>query len=380
LSLLKDNPRLHLASYFAITTNTVQFGAELDFYFGVSGFSVVGEFGFDLLFQFDPFQFIAAVRACLAVRAGDTDILSLNLAFQLQGTTPWKATGDASFGILFFSVTVHFDKTWGESQDLSLPSVAILPAVLDEFARDTNWKGSLSASATQLVQLLPDAQAAGALLIDAAGVLEVGQTLLPLGTPLELFNNARPSDISSIDVQGLRIGAHAFDATALQVVEEEFAPSAFRALSDKDKLAASSYEPLKGGVAVSASNVLQTDYLLGRPVTYESIVDDGTPGVPPQRSTAFGNVALFGPLVRGGAVGSCVLSRRAAVQRERATVLNVAAGDERFSVVSTDNLRVVDDQSHGLTRSLAQARFGALVAGGRGADQIDIVPAYRAAA
>jgi len=379
ISLLKDNPRLRLSSYFAITTNTVQFGAELDFYFKVSGFSVVGDFGFDVLFQFNPFHFIAAVHARLAVRAGGSDLLSLNLAFELQGTTPWKAKGEASFGILFFSVSVHFEKTWGEQQDISFPSIAILPAVLDEFRRDINWKGSLSASATQLVQLFPNAQAAGALLIDAAGVLEIGQTLVPLGAELKRFNNAQPSDISSIDVKELRIAGATVPAATLRDVSEEFAPAAFRELSDEDKLAAASYEPMKGGIAALGSEAFSTDYLIGRPVTYENIVDDGTPGLPPLRSKAPGNVAMFGALVRGGAVGASVLSRRAAIRRQRSTVRDVTTDEERFSVVSTDDLQAVDAQSHGLTRSQAQARLGQLIAAGHGADRIDVIPTYRAA-
>src|SRR5262249_33315352 len=77
ISLLKDNPRLKLTAYFALTTNTVQLGAELDFYAGAGGFNVVGKLGFDVLFQFDPFHFIASVHARVALRAGDTDLFSI---------------------------------------------------------------------------------------------------------------------------------------------------------------------------------------------------------------------------------------------------------------------------------------------------------------
>jgi hypothetical protein len=379
LSLLKDNPRLRLSAYFALTTNTVQFGAELDFYFRVSGFSVVGDFGFDVLFQRSPFHFVASVHARLAVRAGSTDLLSLTLAFELRGTTPWRATGKASFGILFFSVSVHFDKTWGDLLDLIVPEIAVLAAVLDEFRRDEHWIGSLTATASQLAQFFPRARAATGLLVDPASVLEVSQCLVPLGAELNLFNNARPSDISSVDVHELRIAGRAVDTGTLRDVSEEFAPAAFRELSDEDKLAAASYEPMKGGVAARGDDALAADYLIGRPVTYESIVDDGTPGTPPVRSRALGNVALFAPLIRGGAVGSSALSRRAAVRRQRGGVLDVSADEETFSVVSTDNLRAVDPQSRTLSRSRAQARLSTLIAAGRSADEIDIIPAYRAA-
>ena len=378
LSLLKDNPRLRLTSYFAVTTNTVQFGAELDFYFGVSGLSVVGDFGFDVLFQFDPFSFIASVKARVAVRSGSTDLFSLSLTFDLQGTTPWTAKGDAKFSILFFSFTVHFEKTWGERIDISAPAIAILPAVLDEFRRDVTWKATLSETATQLVQLFPPAEVSGALLVDAAGVLEISQTLVPLGAELRKFNNARPSDISSVNVFELRISGSAVPRAELGDVSEEFAPQAFRDLSDKDKLAAASYEPMKGGVAAAGGKALATDYVIGRPITYENIVDDGTPNVPPTRKKAAGTAPLFTSLVRGGAVGASPLSRRVAVRRQRNSVRNVSAKEETFSVVSTADLTAVDAASRGLSRSQAQDRIAKLVAAGRAAADIDIIPAYRA--
>jgi hypothetical protein len=371
LSLLKDNPRLKLTSYLALTTNTIQFGAELDFYFHVSHFSIVGDFGFDVLFQWSPFRFDAAVRAHLAVRAGDSDLLSLRLAFQLQGTTPWHAKGEASFGILFWTISVHFDKTWGEQVDLSLPSVAVLPAALDEFRRDLNWKAALSATATQLVQLFPTT----GLVIDAAGILEISQALVPLGAQLSLFNNAAPSDISALDVHTLRIAG---TLVTPHDVPGEFAPAAFRELSDQDKLAAASYETMKSGVAAAGADTLVADYLLGRPVTYERIVDDGTPA-PPARSQAPASLATFTRLVRGGAVGSSPLSKKAAVDRQRNSVRDVALSDERFTVVTTSDLRAVDAGSHALSRSQAQARLGSLLASGHRADDLDIIPAYRAA-
>jgi hypothetical protein len=379
LSLLKDNPRLRLSSYFALTSNTVQFGAELDFYFKVSRFSVVGNFGFDALFQWDPFRFVASVQARLAVRAGGSDILSLRLAFELQGTSPWRAKGEASFGILFFTIKVRIDKTWGEQLDHTLPQVAVLPALLDELRRDERWTGALSATASQLVQVAPRALAAGGLVIDPAGVLEISQTLVPLGAALERFNNARPSDISSVDIKELRIGGTAVPAAGLRAVTEEFAPAAFRELSDADKLAAASYESMKGGIAAVGSDALITDYVLGRPVSYERIVDGGAPGAPPARTTTVSAAATFAPLVRGGAVGSSVLSRKAAVRREHGRVRAVVASEDRFSVVSTANLRVVDAQSQNLSRSQAQARLRALIAAGRRDDELDIIPAYRAA-
>ena len=160
-------------------------------------------------------------------------------------------------------------------------------------------------------------------------MLEISQSLVPLGAELKRFNNARPSDISSVNVFELRISGSAVPRAELGDVSEEFAPQAFRDLSDKDKLAAASYEPMKGGVAAAGGKALATDYVIGRPVTYENIVDDGTPNVPPTRKKVAGTAPLFTALVRGGAVGASPLSRRVAVRRQRNSVRNVSAKEER---------------------------------------------------
>src|SRR5205807_5358196 len=60
ISLLSDdNPRLKVESYFAVTSNTVQFGARVELYAEQSGFNIYGFLVFDVLFQFDLFHFFA---------------------------------------------------------------------------------------------------------------------------------------------------------------------------------------------------------------------------------------------------------------------------------------------------------------------------------
>jgi uncharacterized protein DUF6603 len=54
-----DNPRLRFETYLALTFNTVQFGARLDVSYSAAVFTLAGFLGFDALFQFAPFQFIA---------------------------------------------------------------------------------------------------------------------------------------------------------------------------------------------------------------------------------------------------------------------------------------------------------------------------------
>src|SRR5207244_8530941 len=89
--------------------------AEL--YAAAAGFNVYGFIGYDVLFQFDPFKFIADFAAGLALRLGSSVIMGIRVSGELSGPTPWDAKGDASFSILFFDITVSFHETWGDPPD-----------------------------------------------------------------------------------------------------------------------------------------------------------------------------------------------------------------------------------------------------------------------
>ena len=66
-----DNPRLTCEAYFALTSNTVQFGARANLYAAAFGFNVQGEAGYDVLIQLMPVPLPGRVlrRACSCARA-----------------------------------------------------------------------------------------------------------------------------------------------------------------------------------------------------------------------------------------------------------------------------------------------------------------------
>ena len=96
ISLLSgDNPRISVMSYFAVTSNTsAEFGARAELCAAAAGFNVYGFISYDVLFQFDPFKFIASFEAELALREGTSTIMGIHLSGQLSGTSPWNALGD----------------------------------------------------------------------------------------------------------------------------------------------------------------------------------------------------------------------------------------------------------------------------------------------
>ena len=79
---------MRFEAYLALTSNTVQFGARLDFSYSAAVFTLAGFLGFDALFQFAPFQFIADVGTLVALKRGGSVLMGVFLEITLAGPTP----------------------------------------------------------------------------------------------------------------------------------------------------------------------------------------------------------------------------------------------------------------------------------------------------
>src|SRR5262249_60553009 len=138
----------------------VQFGAAIHILFGTDDFNVHGDLGFDVLFQFSPFYFNALISGSLGIDIFGAGVMSIDLRFSLEGPTPWRAKGTGSISILFFSIDIDFDTTWGEPADTSLPPVHVMPLLVAEVDKQQKWKAmpppqsNLLASLSKLVDCL----------------------------------------------------------------------------------------------------------------------------------------------------------------------------------------------------------------------------------
>ena len=86
VSLLNTSAsRIFIEGYFAITSNTVQFGARAEVFFGLSSLNVQGHLAFDALFQFSPFYFIFEISASLSVKVFGVGLFSVKVRGTLDG-------------------------------------------------------------------------------------------------------------------------------------------------------------------------------------------------------------------------------------------------------------------------------------------------------
>ena len=106
-----DNPRFTCEAYFAVTSNTLQFGARASLYAAAYGFSVQGEVGFDVLFQRQPLHFLCDFFASIQLKRGSHNLFKVKVTGALEGPRPLRLTAKASFEILWCDFTIRFDKT-----------------------------------------------------------------------------------------------------------------------------------------------------------------------------------------------------------------------------------------------------------------------------
>jgi hypothetical protein len=267
-----DNPRLKADSYFAVTSNTVQFGAHVELYAAAMGFNVYGFLGYDVLFQFDPFHFIARLDGGIALREGTEVIAGINISAQLSGPNPFDARGDATLTILLLEVTVSFHVTFGDPPP-AIPAATedLLTRLQGELADTRNWRAELPANNHLHVTVRKIEPPVGTelVVIHPAGVLTFSQRSMPLENYLiEKFGNRRPLADNKFKLDNANCGGMPLGAD-FQGTREQFAPGNFTNLSDSDKLSRHSFELLPSGFRLTAAQDLQGSKPEVREVDYE---------------------------------------------------------------------------------------------------------------
>lgn len=253
-----DNPRFRLTSYFALTTNTVQFGAAADLYAAAAGFSIAGDLGFDVLFQFDPFEFVADLYGRVELRGGPFTV-GVGVDATLSGPGPYHARGHASFEFLFITAKVRFDATIGAARDQPpLPPAKVLPELVAALERAGNWEAQRPTDGRDVVTIRA-IDPGTSVLVHPLGSLTVRERVIPLDVAVDRFGSARPADgrrfavTSATTTDGM--GADALSLTAPTAVREAFAPAQFFDLTDTEKLNAPAFERLPAGYRLAPDGV-----------------------------------------------------------------------------------------------------------------------------
>jgi hypothetical protein len=373
---------IRVSGYFAITSNTVQFGARAELRLGFDDFGIEGHLSFDALFQFSPFRFVISISASVSLKAFGIGLFSIHLRFQLEGPAPWRAHGRGSIGLLFFEISADFDITWGEARDTTLPPIDVLPLLAAEVSKVEGWQTRLPAGRGALVTLrtLPPTDD---LVLHPLGTLLVRQRAIPLDVRVDRVGGQRARDGTRFSL------APAADSGLVQVAvtADKFAIAQYQDMSDAAKLSLPAYSDQDAGLELAgAAGALASARAVRRSARYEQVVIDsrararaaagGTPlasdgaspaagrtrtlaaadtGGRPQRKLTSVSPAVFGQLLAGSSTSRSALSQRDADRRQPfAAADTVRLPGQRFVVAYVrNNLQAFPPSADGLGPTLA---------------------------
>jgi hypothetical protein len=264
ISLLNnDFIQLSVACYFAVTSNSVQFGANAQLYAGVGALNIYGQLGFDVLFQFDPFKFAAGINVTLQLRSGDSVIMGISVNGQLTGPAPWYVHGDASYTYII-TISVSFSHGWGDpGPDQSQNKIDILGLLTAAIADNRNWRVILPDNNSQHVSIKSIDPGTTDPVIHPFGTLTFSERIVPLGIDISRFGNDLPQDAHHFDIAASDPGITTIPAT------DQFAAANFFDLTDDQKLSQHSYDTMTSGFSVSSTSNLLTSAAISEDVDYK---------------------------------------------------------------------------------------------------------------
>ena len=268
-----NNPRLTCEAYFAITSNTIQFGARAQLYAAAYGFSIEGDVGFDVLVQLLPFHLIADFHASIQLKRGSRSLFKLSVEGMLEGPLPLRIAGKASFEIFWCDFTIRFDKTLVSGAKPPLPpGVDVLAELLRVLTGPDSWS-TQGAPNRQHGVTLRKVTSTSVLVLDPLGNLVVKQQIVPLNTSrdLDTFGGAPVAGERRFTLQA-RIEGVTQDVNPVQ---DSFAPGQFFAMTDDEKLASPSFEDMDAGVVFGSDAVVIDDTAsIFAPLEFETIIID----------------------------------------------------------------------------------------------------------
>jgi hypothetical protein len=177
----------------------------------------------------------------------------------VDGPSPWHIKGEVCVSIIWWDACLGFDVTFGGDQQVTQPSIdpwlgaptsdptTTINGLQTALSDPGNWSAALVPGTVSSV-----ARAQGSdTLIDPVGGLTVRQKTAPVETlnPLTRFGVAKtPQPISFSQVKAtLGTGLNAVSLTAVEPVNEPFAPAQFFDMDDGKKLSSAGFEQYQAG-------------------------------------------------------------------------------------------------------------------------------------
>ena len=356
-------------TYYAVSSNSVQFGAALWLRGQIAIIKAEGGFAFDALVMFNPFRFCVAVAAYITIKARlrlkikikiklfkfkveikleDVTLAGVDLRGQLCGPSYWNANATAKFSLLGVGKSFDINREWGQKEEVTIPRIDLRALLLEALENDQNWKIEGGTATDDIVAIRDISD--DALVLKGNGTLEVTQTALPLKITIQKFGNGVPLNDNRFQVTRVIFGNQNRSLNAsLRDTRDFFAPGEFRNL-DNRRLSARSFEKFPNGVVAdppsAAGAIDYGQHKTERTLNYEhKIIDAPSPTSPNVIRKTQQNVTLstaveettFTVMSKGNAANRYERSKK--VNRFTKTSKRIAVNEERFHIVDCRNLQ-----------------------------------------
>ncbi|UVT15652.1 MAG: hypothetical protein H8K04_17900 [Nitrospira sp.] len=305
------NLQLRCQAYLAVTSNTVQFGARVDLHAAGGGFSFDGMLSFDALVQLAPLAFQVDVAAAIALRYRGRLLMGISFSGMLAGPTPWHVEGKATIKILFFKVSVHFERQFGARTVPPLPAAVDVLALVTDALRDRrNWSATLPRTEPAIVTLHETTPAAQTLRVHPLAELTVRERVAPLKRRITKLGTAPLRGGPTTVIVTATHRSAIPQPVSTTPVQEPFALAQFEELRDDELLARPAFETHEAGLTFTPDTVaFDEDPALTGPLRYETLLLDPTRPPQPAQPGYTLSAAVVTRAAVFGAAGQAVLRR-----------------------------------------------------------------------
>lgn len=260
-----------LKGYFAVTSATIQAGAELRVWADVGVASFEGGFGFDAICYLVPrFYFDIGLYAYVDVDVFGVGLFSARLEGQFSGPGRWRVRGLAVVEIFLLpDIEVDVDEAWGSTPDTPRENLRLLDLLQTELMQIGNWSAQLPIGSEGFVTLSKVPSDEDTLLAHPNASLLFTQKRLPLAKTLDKVNSngIEQGTPRSVNIEALEFGASTASISALQ---DFFSAAQFFDRNEEDKLSKPSFDKFEAGFQSGSS-----DYRFGaavaEPFDYEEV-------------------------------------------------------------------------------------------------------------
>jgi hypothetical protein len=236
---------MRLEAYLAITSNTIQVGANIQVQIIAGSINAVGAIGFDALIQFSPFYFSITFSASFRIKFRGRKLAGIKVSGTISGPGPIVLSGKFCFEILFFDICWKGSfKIGSDAREIANKVDSLLDELAKELAKLDNLRTAIP---DDLVVLAARGLDEPKDLIAPALELIWTQNLAPLDTMVDRVGGAPLNATEAVIFVNRMLSA----VTSLSKVKDYFSPGSFIKLSNSEALNRTAFEPLPAGISLN---------------------------------------------------------------------------------------------------------------------------------